>query len=254
MEYIDLSELGLEESKSMFLGVDEPSNLDQHIHNIKASDILFADLDSCIADCLAEKLPIYDIASKRIFDKDYWGWGFRTVSRLTKIVKGAELEDIKEESWKDYHENVLGKDGNLEKLEILATSKMPDLLYPGTEKFFEQIPDVYKQIVTRNIAELTRPFADYLGFDSFEIGAYDKDEGLSRIRNPYAHTLKYVFVGDHITFQKAKDWLRKYKHKSTKIYVFPDRTLPEDIAHDVNIHIARDFTPLAHIMQEIEKK
>lgn len=254
MEYIGLSDIGLKETRKRFLGVDNPENLEKHIYNITSSDVLFTDLDSCIADCLAERLPIYDLFSIRLFDKDYWGWGFRTASRLTNSLKGDDLEDIKEASWKDYHENVLGKDRQISRIEKLAESKVKNLLYPGTEEFFSSIPEVYKHLVTRNIPEMTRPFVNYLEFNGFETEAYNKDVGMSKLRNPYTPFLKYTFLGDHITFQNSQSWFNKYRHKSTKIFVSPGKKIPEDIAHDVNLHIGRDFTPLVYMIQKIEER
>lgn len=255
MEYIDLSELGLEESKGMFLGVDDSSKLDLYIERIYYSDMSFTDLDSCIADCLAQRLPIYDIISKRILDPDFWKWGVNTIINIAKIVNGADIEEIKEESWKDYYENILGKESNLRKLEEFTAGKVKDLIYPGTEEYFELMKEVYNSIVTRNIPELTNPFARHFGVDSVVTEAYNKDEGLSRIATPYAHFLTYTFLGDHITFLNSLDWLGKYKHKSINIYISEDKTLPEDIAYNVNIHIGRNFTPLnVLIKNEKERK
>ncbi len=224
-------------------------NLDEILSRelILACDVCFSDLDDTDTPSPAKKIAYDSLKSTMIFDPIFLGWCF--IARYKLLREGKQAES---EVWKYYMELFLRDSKKREKIRKRFTEEnIPDLLYPGVQEFYEMLEVAKKFYITRNIIEVVKPFADFLGFDNVMVEVFDKERVISQIIERYPEFRRCLVKGDSEEDEGILDKLDFYKGKGriedvVSCYVADS---PDNINEKFTFNIGRNYFGLVGIMQ-----
>lgn len=236
--------------------IGHQDDLESTLGDLKQTDHIIADLDFTLARCLATRLPFYDLkfweADSKTFNPLFIRWSAKSAFRIAKSLDGYDRQLAVEESWLDYFDTFLaGNPKNLAALEKLAEKKLDTVLYPGVKEFSDKFPDTKKIILTRNIDELTRPFAKYLNYE-MHTNAIQKGQKADFLRGYLSKISGHVtLIGDQEALDEPLTVAKEYvpEHNLISIYVSKNKSLPSNLKPD--LHIPRDYRGLSKNLETI---
>ncbi|MCD4666181.1 hypothetical protein K8R47_00010 [archaeon] len=223
-------------------------------------DVCISDLDQTDAKSPAKQIAWekfftlkthYQIIKK--FEFEFYKWCLETGYKL--IGDGEEAET---ELWEKYISLFLQDSKECERVSQMFTEEfIQKLLYPGIKEFYSELPDMSKFYITRNIREVTKIFADYLGFiDTMNVhGESDKKTRTERFLTEHPQFKRYLVKGDREEDKEILKVLRHYRDnvKSSPIeYVLGCHIsdAPEKGDPYFNIQMGRNYLGLVEILKK----
>ncbi|MFH0797933.1 MAG: hypothetical protein V1906_00825 [Candidatus Woesearchaeota archaeon] len=228
----------------VWAAVNDANILNDIKHRFANVQVWFSDLDDSDAKSPAKIIAASAIGASR-FSLAYIGWCMKALYSSAAAGKPSESY-----LWADYVERFLRGDGALREIKDKFTDDfVSSTLYGGVKEFYSLL-SARKYYVTRNIAEVVRPYASLLGFDGYFSEAKDKGRAVDDfvIGNP--QVTRYGCSGDSAEDESMLDVLHFYKGRGrisdvVSLYIAGSQNA---VSPDFDLATSRDRTGLVALL------
>jgi len=218
---------------------------------ILSSDILVSDLDDTDVPSPAKKIACSSlIRPKYLVNSNFHLWCLKYLySQFNREGTGSHSK-----LWKGYIELFLRNPKELERLSKKHTVEhAASTIYPEVREFYGLLPEnMLKFYITRNIAQIVKPFADALHFDGFLAEQFDKIESIRRLMKKHPERKRYILKGDSLEDSEAVNYLKSKKRKGEidgLVSILVSKNPEKEMQKMFDITIGRNYGPLVELLK-----